>query len=115
VAWERRKGGGGRYYTRSRRVGGRVVREYVGCGIVGRLAAELDAQDRTRRTAEVEALRQYRAQLGPSDETIMSLAAACTLIVEATLLAAGLYRHGGEWRPRGGRSNPNKTGRIPCR
>ena len=44
--WEKRKRGG-LYYTRSRKVNGRVVREYVGSGALGELAALMDAQELT--------------------------------------------------------------------
>jgi hypothetical protein len=45
--WERRERGE-LYYTRSRKVAGRVVREYVGTGPLAKLAAETDAEERRR-------------------------------------------------------------------
>ena len=44
--WEKRERGG-LYYTRSRKLNGRVVREYVGSGALGELAALMDAQELT--------------------------------------------------------------------
>jgi len=55
MGWEK-----GRYYTRSRKVNGRVVREYVGGGEVGALAAEFDAIERKRRESALETGRWVR-------------------------------------------------------
>ena len=44
MAWERRKPG--RYFYRSRRVGGRVVKDYFGQGAIGQMAADLAEEAR---------------------------------------------------------------------
>lgn len=101
MGWERRKNSSGRYYTRSRRVDGRVKREYIGGGFVGAYAAEIDAEARARRLAEVELVRQFDHKLRPLDRIMSELDAACALLAQSTLLAAGFHQHDrGEWRLR---------------
>ncbi len=53
MGWESR-GGGGRYYTRSRRVAGRVEREYLGTGPGAELVAIQDELARRDRKADRE-------------------------------------------------------------
>ena len=65
--------GRGRYYTRSRKVNGRVVREYVGGGEVGRLAAQTDAIDRKQRKIERDAMRAERARSDSIDSPVNDL------------------------------------------
>ena len=100
MGWETRRGQG-RYYTRSRKVGGRVVREYVGTGLVGELAALADAEDRARRCAERERLEQAMAALAGPDAALAELSRVADALATMHLLAAG-YRchHRGAWRKR---------------
>ena len=102
MAWERRERGE-LYYTRSRRVNGRVVREYVGRGLIGELAARLDAAERERRSAQRAAERRRDDALDDADDTISALCEVSELLARATLVLAGYRRHDrGEWRRRRG-------------
>ena len=103
MGWERRSRGG-LYYTRSRRVGGRVVREYVGTGLAAELAARLDAAERGRRGARAAAGRAERERLDAADATLAELSAVADALARSALLLAGYHRHDrGEWRRRRGR------------
>lgn len=92
-----------RYYTRSRRVNGRVVREYVGGGAVGELAAQLDAINRQKRGAERDALQTELDAVAALDAPLAELDELADLLARAALAAAGYVQHHcGEWRKRRG-------------
>ena len=96
--WERRERGG-LYYTRSRKVNGRVVREYVGGGVLGELAARMDAEDRQRREEETAAWREERERLEELAGLVDELCEDVETMARAALLAAGFERHNrGRWR-----------------
>jgi hypothetical protein len=97
VAWERRDRSGP-YYTRSRKVGGRVVREYVGGGVVGELAARLDALARQRREEEREAWLIEKEQLEAVDIEIEELCRMTDSLIKMVLTDAGYENRRGEWR-----------------
>ena len=99
VAWEERARGG-RYYTRSRREGGRVVREYVGCGGVAEVLAHADEalrREREQRRAE------ERAELGrfrELAEPVLELSDLAEVLARAHLAVGGYRDHKGDWRRR---------------
>jgi len=102
MGWEKRARGG-LYYTRSKKIGNQVVREYVGTGPLAQLAAEMDALDRQRRQEEAEAWRVEREYTEALETPIEELCEATEVLAQAALLAAGYHRHNrGEWRKRRG-------------
>ncbi len=102
MGWER-----GRYYTRSRKVGGRVVREYVGAGRVAELVAQLDALQRQEREAKRAAWREVKAELDALEAGVVGLIRLTDLVAAAALRAAGFHQHKGQWRrKRHGNANP---------
>lgn len=106
--WEKRKRGG-LYYTRSRKVNGRVIREYVGGGALGELAALMDAQERQRREEEAAAWREEREHLEELAGLVDELCEDVETVARATLLAAGFrQRNRGEWRRRRDRGTNTK-------
>jgi hypothetical protein len=98
VGWDK-----GRYYTRSKKINGRVVREYVGVGETAELAAQIDASNRADREAEREARGAEKAELDALDAGVKELNDLADLLARAALLAAGYRQHKrGEWRKRRG-------------
>jgi hypothetical protein len=100
MGWEKRERGS-LYYTRSRRVGGRVVREYVGTGEVAELLAALDARDRAARESRAAAWRTQCEQFARAEVALGEICELGEAMARANLLLAGYRRHHrGEWRRR---------------
>jgi hypothetical protein len=103
--WEKRERGG-LYYTRSRKEGGRVVREYVGSGPSGELASRIDAEKRQLHQKESAARKHERQCLEALMEPVEELCEAAEVIAHAALLASGYHQHNrGEWRKKRGRNS----------
>jgi hypothetical protein len=111
MGWER-----GLYYTRSKKVKGRVVREYVGAGQIGVLAAELDSIERDRREWEAEEWQAVRADLDEIAATLADLNERCDFLTRAALIVAGYRLHKrGEWRKQRVRKETTDAGAEPIR
>ena len=104
MSWESRRGRG-RYYTRTREVGGRKFREYLGCGPEAHAAAAADALLHAERQRQYAARREERARLREHDGLVVRLFEVADLVASAALAAGGWHKHGGEWRSRHGRDN----------
>ena len=100
MSWERRKRGG-QYYYRAKKIGGRVVKQYLGAGPVAELMATHDAQERTDRLAAAQVRRGERELLTNLDEVIQVPLDAIESLLRTHLVLAGYHRHArGEWRRR---------------
>jgi hypothetical protein len=78
-----------------------VVREYVGKGRIGQLAAQLDAANREVRATELREGRVRQAELEAIDVPLRNLDELTDALVRAVLLANGYHQHKrGEWRKR---------------
>jgi hypothetical protein len=109
MGWERR--GNRRYYTRSHKVQGRVVREYVGTGLVAELAAREDEERRRQAAADAARVREEQhawTAVANAQETLSRVAEG---FVAAALVGAGYHRHArGAWRKRRVAQEPERPG-----
>ena len=92
MAWETRQRGG-RYYTRSKKVNGKVVREYVGTGLVGEFAAADDARVRAQRQVQQAAWRAEQERIELALAPLEEFYDAVETFARASLLLAGYHRH----------------------
>jgi hypothetical protein len=100
MGWETRRGRG-HYYTRSRKVNGRIIREYVGTGLVAELAAQQDAEERAEKLAERDRLQHEVARWAATTAPLTELSRLLDGLTAATLIAVGYHQHHrGAWRKR---------------
>ena len=99
MSWEQR--GSQRYYYRSRKIAGRVVKEYVGGGLAGMLAAREDETHRRKQEAERVASQRDRDAFEAAAAAHEAFTWATDALMSTALLAAGYHRHDrGHWRKR---------------
>jgi hypothetical protein len=79
-------------------VEGRVKRQYVGGGLVGKLAAEADEAYCQRRETEALRAKQEQKRLEALVSPILELSEAAEILAQAHLVASGFRRVGGHWR-----------------
>ena len=97
MGWEKRERGGF-YYTRSRKVDGRVVREYFGTGPLAEIVALEDEYRCRRREEEAAYWEEKKERLKQNAAFLQELEEAAKILATAHLLAAGYHRHKGSWR-----------------
>jgi len=97
MAWEYRRGAGP-YYTRSLRRNGKVVRQYIGRGLVAEAAARLDAEAREARQDLRARLQAERASLARLRSALLDLRRQLDDLTSAALFEAGYHEHRGQWR-----------------
>jgi hypothetical protein len=101
----------GRYYTRSKKVNGRVVREYIGAGEGPELIAKLDALEREEKEMEWAKEKAVRDELDALDAPLSELDGKAELLARAALIVAGFHQHHrSEWRKRRGNYRPDEHG-----
>ena len=102
MAWHRKlRGPRSGYFYRSRRVGGKVVKLYVGRGAAAELAARLDARERQDRRAERAAFLAEQVRLAAVDLAFADARSLVDPLVRAALILSGFHLHrGSEWRRR---------------
>jgi hypothetical protein len=99
MGWEQR--GGASYYYTAQRVGGRVLKMYVGSGPAAEYAALLEAEARAGRRQAAEAEKRERDELAALDAALAPLDELADALTAAALVAAGFHRHHrGAWRKR---------------
>jgi transposase len=100
MGWETRERGVTSYYYRSVRSGDRVRKEYVGTGLIGQIAAQLDEYERRQKEEKSLYWKEEKERLVQSAAFLQELTEAAEVLVRAYLLASGFHQHKGQWRRR---------------
>jgi hypothetical protein len=103
MAWEKRNGRS--YYYQKRRIGDRVVSEYVSSEL-GEMVAQLDQLRRVEMERARRERRELDAAMDAIDEQVDSTCKLLESAVRAALIASGFHCHKGQWRKKRERKEP---------
>lgn len=96
MPWDKRG-----YYYRKKRIGSRVVSEYVGVGFIANLEADADQKERHERNLKRADEYSERETAAALDESMEAADALITALMRQELEAAGYRQHArGQWRKR---------------
>lgn len=97
MPWETRQRGG-QYYYQARRVRGLPRRVYCGSGVIGRLHEQMDRDRRRKHEALRDQHGRFVIEIAEADAQWPSIWTLIRLLSTSFMLAAGWYRHKGQWR-----------------
>jgi wobble nucleotide-excising tRNase len=86
------------YYYRKKRVGSRVVSEYVGKGEFADYLAKFDKYNRLKQRIEAQKTREMREKLEEIDREIDEIGEINRNLVDMLFLINGYYEHKRQWR-----------------
>lgn len=98
MGWEERKGNW--YYYQKRRIGERVVSEYIGRGELANLVARLDGIDRMRSEDKRRKMQSEQEELDTQKAQVYDVFTLIRSLTHAALLASNYHMHKGQWRKR---------------
>jgi hypothetical protein len=96
MPWDKRG-----YYYRKKRIGARVVSEYVGGGLSGTFAAADDLEAQEQRAQERASTKAAQLETETLDAGIQAADELISAAMFEALEAAGYFQHArGQWRKR---------------
>jgi len=98
MAWATR--GNGTYYYRNRRIGGKVVTQYVGSGYSATLMQMLDEHERQDAAQKRQAWQAVKDNEEQLDAMLDEVTALVNAYAGAMLLVSGYHLHKRQWRKR---------------
>lgn len=89
------------YYYRNKRIGDKVVSEYVGGGYLGEFVAQADEEQRQAAQAKRQAWQAIVDADKQLDAMIDEVTEAMNVYAGALMLISGHYQHKRQWRKKG--------------
>jgi hypothetical protein len=88
------------YYYENRRIGGRVVSEYMGSGGLALLARDFAQENAYKKAAERERFRRKIEELAALDADLDCIFECVKALSTSEFILSGYHNHKGQWRKR---------------